>query len=215
MTDLTCDLTRHLATEYALGILPAADRPGVAAHLTGCAQCRQEIDEIRAIGDRLLDLVPDAEPSVGFERTVIARFGQQGTAPRRRRRSARGRLTMGIGALAACIVAAIVIPLAASSGHQRVPDRLDASLLDSGRSVGSVDVSGRPPWVYMSVQGEPVGGTVRCQLVRRDGVTVTVGSFELLDGRGSWGARVPGAASLYAGARLVDASGRVLAYATF
>ncbi|HET9691108.1 MAG TPA: zf-HC2 domain-containing protein [Acidimicrobiales bacterium] len=213
MTDPTCELTRVAATEYALGVLPPAERPRVANHLLECPDCRKEVDEIRAVGDRLLDLVPDAEPGLGFDRAVMARFGLHDQASRRRR-AAPPRWAVAVVA-AACIAAGIAIPLATTSGQRRPPARVEASLLDGGRPIGSVDVSGRPLWVYMEVKGEAGGGPVTCQLVRHGGALVTVGTFRLVDGAGSWGAPIPGAASQYSGARLVDPAGRVLARATF
>ena len=68
MTDLTCDHVQQAATEYALGILPAADGRHISAHLLVCPDCRREVEEIRNLGDQLLDLVPDVEPTLGLDR---------------------------------------------------------------------------------------------------------------------------------------------------
>jgi anti-sigma-K factor RskA len=221
MTDMTCEQVQDSITEYALGILPDDERRGLTTHVLGCLECRRELEEIRDIGDRLLDLVPDAEPTLGFDHAVLARINPKAEA-RPDRRAHRShwahpsrRIISGLVA-AAAIVAAVVIPLSLTSNHHSSqPAELTASLQESGRSVGSVDVSGHPLWVYMNVHGEKPGGTVTCQLIHQNGTFVTVGTFQLVDGSGSWGAPVAGATSQYVGARLLSPSGSVVAQAIF
>jgi hypothetical protein len=119
-------------------------------------------------------------------------------------------------AAVAAVVAVIAIPLSLTSErHGSHPAELTASLQESGRSVGSIDLSGHPLWVYMKVHVGSPGGPVTCQLIRRDGEVVTMGDFELVDGNGSWGAPVGGATSQYVGARLLGPSGKVIAQASF
>lgn len=211
MTDMTCEQVQDSITEYALGILPDDEGRGLSGHFLVCPECRGEMEEIRHIGDRLLDLIPDAEPTLGFDHAVLARI-----SPEPERRVHRSRRIIGGLVMAAAIVAAVVIPLSLTSHHYGShPAQLTASLQASGRSVGSVDVSGHPAWVYMNVHDERPGGTVTCQLIRQNGTIVTVGTFQLVDGSGSWGAPVSGATSQYVGARLLSPSGSVVAQATF
>lgn len=93
---------------------------------------------------------------------------------------------------------------------------VDAPLLVGGRQVGEVYAyGGSPAWVYMGVDLGRGGETVSCQLVRRDGGTVTAGSFGLAGGRGYWGAPSPVSPAMLAGARIVAADGAVLATADF
>jgi hypothetical protein len=73
---------------------------------------------------------------------------------------------------------------------------------------------GTPPWMYMSVD-EPNVTSVGCQLVRQDGTTVSIGTFALSGGKGSWGAELRFDPGTMVGARLVDPHGTVLATATF
>jgi hypothetical protein len=92
-----------------------------------------------------------------------------------------------------------------------------ASLLSAThQNVGDIFVYwGKTRWVYMSVDLESGNGTVKCQVVGKDGQVTTIGSFQLADGYGSWGSPDPGNTGPLSGARLVSANGTVLATATF
>ena len=56
----------------AAGELNAGDAAVVESHLVGCARCREEVDEWRALFGALGDL-PGLEPSPGFADAVMAR----------------------------------------------------------------------------------------------------------------------------------------------
>jgi hypothetical protein len=92
-----------------------------------------------------------------------------------------------------------------------------ASLLSAThQAVGHVFVySGSSRWLYMSVDLGSGNETVTCQIVGADGRVTTIGSFRLADGYGSWGAPDPGNLGALRGARIVSASGAVLASGTF
>jgi Putative zinc-finger len=75
-------------------------------------------------------------------------------------------------------------------------------------------------WLYMSVDippgsGVAGNGTVICQVEGPDGHLTTVGSFRLTGGYGYWGSPDPVSNGPLTGARLVTATGTVLATATF
>jgi hypothetical protein len=91
------------------------------------------------------------------------------------------------------------------------------ALLSATReNVGTVYLySGPPRWMYMSVDVEAGSGMVTCQLIEADGKVHTLGSFRLNQGYGAWGSPDPGNIGDVQGARLVSASGTVLATATF
>jgi hypothetical protein len=220
MTELPCDHVRDSLTEYALGIHPAGTGGDVSAHLLACPACRRDVEEIRDLGDQLLDLVPDAEPTLGFDLAVMAKLHPHQSNARRRhhlrpRISRRSRLIAGL-AVAAAAAAAVVLPFTMPSGHhQASPVKLTAVLREGTKSIGSVELSGQPLWVYMSVHGESPGGAVTCQLVRRDGTVTTAGMFELINGSGSWGSTIAGASSDVVAARLIDSAGTVVAEASF
>lgn len=213
MTDITCNQAQESLTEYALGILPDSDSGVIRAHLLTCASCERELTEFSDIGDRLLDLVPDAEPSLGFDDAVIARVSKPKGFARRQWHS---HPLVSRLVVAAAIIAAVVIPVSiADDHHSSKPAELTASLLANTRTVGTVSLSGRPLWIDMSVWGETAPGSITCQLIRKDGRVVTVGKFDVVNGSGSWGAPVAGAASQYRGARILSPTGQVAAQASF
>jgi len=78
-----------------------------------------------------------------------------------------------------------------------------------------VYIERNPPWVGMTLHGSQLSGPVSCQLVGADGTVTTVGTFDVVDGNGSWGATLAPGAVVPVQARLVDPSGRVVATATF
>jgi hypothetical protein len=72
-----------------------------------------------------------------------------------------------------------------------------------------------PQWMYANVDLDNAKTTaVLCQIQTADGKTITVGSFRLTDGYGSWGGPWTSSAKI-TGARLVTPGGTVLASATF
>lgn len=207
MSELACAEVREAATEYALGILSSTEAREVSDHLAVCPACRLEVEQIRVVGEELLDLVPDAEPPLGFDRKVMA-----GMRPRRH-----GRALLVAGSLAAAAAVVIVLGLVALTGHRNGPhtDRLTAQLRRGGQIVGSVYVDGGPSWVSMTVRNAGLTGTVTCQMVTSSGSAVTVGEFEVVNGRGAWSAPDPAGGSHPVAVRLLAPDGRVLATATF
>lgn len=86
----------------------------------------------------------------------------------------------------------------------------------AGQTVGKVFVyQGNPRWLYMSVEMTPSDSAVTCQVVGTDGRVTTIGSFQLANGYGAWGSPDPGYLGTLRGARLLTATGTVLATATF
>ncbi len=81
--------------------------------------------------------------------------------------------------------------------------------------MGVVYVGGRPAWVTTTLRGDIASGPVTCELFGRNGTVTKLGTFDLVDGSGSWGAPDPAGRSGVVGARLVDRAGRVIATATF
>ncbi len=213
MSELTCTGVREAAAEYALGILPPDERGPVAAHLLRCDECRAEVEEITRLGEDLLELIPAAEPPLGFDRKVLAVAAPQksGPAPARRRWFAGGAAAL----VAAAAVVALVFGVVAADGRShRVPEQ-SAPLVAAGRVIGTVYTEGNPRWLSMKVEGAGLSGTVTCDLVEADGAVIRLGSFDLVAGSGSWAAPEPAGTGSVIGARLVSADGRVLAVATF
>ncbi|MGW1028184.1 hypothetical protein ACWD4J_31600 [Streptomyces sp. NPDC002577] len=79
--------------------------------------------------------------------------------------------------------------------------------------------AGSPGWVYMSVDFADAGisynGKVTCLLASKDGTNVKVGTFDVRDGYGYWGAPAPVDPSTLSHVRLISADGTVLAEAHF
>jgi Putative zinc-finger len=211
MSSLSCAEVQEAATEYALGLLEPHEAQEVAAHVLGCPECRQEVDDIRLIGDRLLELVPGTEPPLGFDKRVLKRI-----VPRRPGRRIR-RLYAGVitGAAAAVAAAALLAATLGAPGHRPRPAELAAAFRAGGRDIGSVYISGNPAWISMSVHQATLTGWVTCQLIEAGGKTATIGTFQLQSGRGTWEAPEPAGDTDPAGARLLGPSGNVIATAYF
>jgi hypothetical protein len=208
MTEQTCSEVGEVACEYALGTLSEREADGVRAHLEQCVSCWVEMEELRSVCDQLVQLLPAVEPPTGFERRALSAMGVG-----RRRRMAR-RWTFAIAGLAA--VTAAAVPASVGAFDRRTvagPANLAGVFFQGRRDVGSVEVGGKPLWVSMTVSGLSVTGPVSCQLVSKQGTVRTVGSFELVDGSGSWGARESLDTQALATARLVTPAGVVVAVA--
>ena len=250
--DMTCTELAEVAAELALGVLTGRERAMAIAHLDVCEACREDVRQLMATGEQLLELVPHAEPPVGFETGVLAHLGlptpsdeptqplqavqprllnRPGAGPRLRApgRSRPGRLRRALSVAAvglAVVVAGLggwrigiaASPTTASSvaNHETGPLASGNLLTSAHASVGQVFLySGSPRWVYMWVDLESGNESVTCQLVTASGQLHTLGSFQLADGYGRWGSPDPGNIGKVTGARLVSATGKVLATATF
>ncbi|MGH3864835.1 MAG: hypothetical protein ACRDQ4_01635 [Pseudonocardiaceae bacterium] len=89
-------------------------------------------------------------------------------------------------------------------------------LTDGDREVGQAYVYlGRPSWFYLSLDtdSDAANGTIRCELVRRDGSTLRLGTFSLAKGYGAWGAPAAIDRKTLASIRVVNDSGHTLATA--
>lgn len=218
MTEPACAQCHEMAPELALGVLAGAERARAIGHLDNCADCRAYVSRLTITGEQLLGLVPGVEPPIGFERRVMSAIQPP---PVRRRRSA--------------LIAAVLLALVLASGGwavgrylsgdsptvtARAGDRsiIFAPLVSAERQVGQVYAyPGQHSWVYVALDGDAglSTGAVTCVLERRDGSTVTVGTFTLDNGYAAWGAPAPVDRDSLASARLVDASGKILAVARF
>jgi hypothetical protein len=277
-SDMTCEQMADMAAELALGVLTGRERAMAVAHLDTCDVCREDVRQLMATGEQLIELLPPAEPPAGFETQVLARLGlpaprdpaQPGPlsrhdhSPRYRRpahdearpsgdrpggdrpgsdrpgsdrpgsdrpgperpggtrRPGRLRRTLYSAAVGLAVVVAGLggwrIGVGSSPPASTAAGPLTtASLLSAThQSVGSIFLySGSPRWLFMSVDMDSGDGAVTCQLVDANGQVHTLGSFHLSDGYGQWGSPDPGNVGDVHGARLVSATGAVLATASF
>lgn len=73
--DMTCGELADVAAELALGVLTGRERAMAVAHLDRCDTCREDVRQLMATGEQLLELLPPAEPPAGFETRVLERLG--------------------------------------------------------------------------------------------------------------------------------------------
>lgn len=223
MSDLTCEQLRELAAELALDLLSGRDRALALAHVNRCDACREQVRSLTGVGDRLLDLAPGVEPPVGFEDRVLARMGML-PAPRRRGHAARsGRwLPLAVAAAAVALVfglggwavGSLATPATVSESAQ--PLRVASLHAADAKQIGQVfTYRGDPSWMYLTVNVGVGVSSVACEMARRGGGYLPMGTFPLADGRGGWGGKLPVDPTMITGARLLSPSGVVLATATF
>jgi anti-sigma factor RsiW len=224
MSEPTCDEIRDAAAEFALDILEPAERGAVAAHLLRCPACRQEVDAMVGVGARLIELVPGTEPPLGFDRRVLARVGQtrthRGPARAMVRRPPRFFAAVAAAAAAVALVFGSLGWFAGRNTHHSTDKVIAAAAFSQGgRHVGDVEVymaRDGSPWLSMTVQGAAGSPKVSCELIGTNGKHTTLGSFDLIDGSGSWGAPDPAGATGVAGVQLVGTDNhQVVATATF
>jgi hypothetical protein len=225
MTELSCRQCRELAPELALGVLSGVERAHALAHLDHCTTCRNAVSALALTGDRLIELLPGAEPPVGFEHRVLTAVGPPSPLARRWRwwlpaaavmialalvggGWTLGRASLGIGPLTTGAAARTILFAPLRSG-------LDGS---GGEEIGQAYLyPDRPSWIYLSLDADndAITGTVRCELVRRDGSTVPIGTFTLAKGYGAWGAPITTDRDSLATARVIDSTGATVATARF
>lgn len=226
LDSMSCAEFHDSAAELALGVLTGRERAEALAHLDQCEACREHVRSLTITGEKMLGLLPAAEPPAGFETRVMERIGLAVPSPRplrQRRRPAWGHAPRRLLAAAAVVVAVIGAALGGWGLHAATAPAASstlsaATLVSSSNhdSVGQVFVfNGEPRWMYMTVDLEHGNDTVICQLVDSNGNVTTVGSFQLSEGYGSWGSPAWTGNGPPVGARLVTTNGTVIAAGTF
>jgi hypothetical protein len=125
----------------------------------------------------------------------------------------------------AAVAAAVVLVFASfgwfggqTSSHHSVQILTSAPLQEGSRNVGQV-IAYRtydgPIWLAMMVHGATGAEQVGCELIEANGHTDWLGSFDLVNGSGSWGTPYPAGLTTASGANLLGPHGQVLATATF
>ncbi|MGX4691272.1 hypothetical protein [Streptomyces sp. JNUCC 63] len=240
-SELTCEELREIGAELALGVLPGRQRAGAVAHLEGCADCREYVQHLTLVGDRLIGLLPCSEPPVGFESRVAQALtqgaaGHEGASHTRGsgipRRRAFGRIRPQVAAVSGVLVIAIGFggwavgtaiedtmarPAPAAAGTGMLWGGL-VSADAAGKPAGEIYAHrGSPGWIYMTVdlpgRSTSHDGKVTCLLVHKDGTTVRVGEFTLRGGRGSWGGPAAIDPATLTAVRVTAPDGTVLARA--
>jgi len=75
MSEMTCAELADVAAELALGVLTGRERAQALAHLDRCETCREDVRQLMATSEQLVGLLPEREPSAGFETRVLSRLG--------------------------------------------------------------------------------------------------------------------------------------------
>ena len=213
MTPMTCAELSESSAELALGIMSGPDRARALLHLQTCTDCRTEVEQLASISDALLELVPAADPPLGFEARVAARLAPPSRVrPRRWLPAAAAIITgLAVGAGGWAVGTAGRSPAVV----QRPTVLASGSFSTASKNIGRVFLyGGRPTWVFMTVDSGMRSGVVTCLLTTRHGSSIRVGSFNLSDGYGYWGAPISADPGQITGARLVSAGGATLATAT-
>jgi hypothetical protein len=217
---LSCVEVRELAPELALGILGGAERAEVVLHVNGCARCQAYVAELTEAADAIPQLVPDAEPPAGFEARVLRRLDEGERHSRRRWIAA-----IAVAAAVAIIVSITVVRVIESDESTTQVASPPATALDHKPVAvvmrgGAGDVAGG--WAYVSDHhgvavavnyGIP-SGPYSVMVTPTGGTAASIGTVDVVAGRGSWTGR--STEPLRAGARisLVDASGAEVCHGT-
>jgi hypothetical protein len=214
--DDRCEETRELLPELALGIADGADRDRVLEHVAECKSCRDELERFSSVADGVLLLAPAEEPPPGFELGVLREIHPP---PPRRRRGLR-RLAL-VGAVAGAVAVTAASMMFAFRDDRRLADHYRTALAQAhGTYFGAsrlVDAAGRPGGVLYAYRGNPSWILVtvsparraaieQAELVTRDGRTIPLRPFRLVDG--AWGGSLPVDLRDVASVHLVAANGR-------
>lgn len=226
LSEMSCEEFADVAAELALGVLTGRERARAITHLDQCDTCREHVRQLSLTGEEMLGLLPSREPPAGFETRVMGRLGHPavGRPPKRTRWTTRRMLATAAVALAAVasglggwgLRGAVSAPSPVQTATASL--RSATLLTASHQTAGHIFLyEGSPQWLYMDVDASSgaSNGTVICQLEGRDGRIITVGSFHLDGGYGSWGSPDPLEVGGVTGARLVSLNGTVLATASF
>jgi hypothetical protein len=197
-----CAETWQALPELALGIADGEERAIAIEHLAGCPDCRHELEELSAIADGLLALVPEREPPPGFEARVLERLKARAARPRPRRRRLR-QLSVAAAALAGAAAMAVALTLSYGS-DRRLAAQYRAALQNAhgqyfqsaqlrtadGGQVGTVFAyQGDRSWLFYVLSGSYRNGRFREQIVTRSGTSIRLPPFRLVSG--SWGIATP------------------------
>jgi hypothetical protein len=201
---MSCEQTRQLAAELALGLADGAERAQALRHLAECPECRREVAELSEVADELLLLAPEREPPVGFESRVLARLQPARTPARRAGRWRRPLVVLAPAAAAAAIAVGVV--LGATSDDRRLADQYRATLAAAHgtyfeaarlRTPANVDAGlvygyrGHPSWVFIDVAGPYRSRGYAVELAMTSGWRLPLPSMRIDPRTGSAGQAIP------------------------
>ena len=183
-----------MAPELALGIISGEERAQVLAHVTSCAGCRRFVDNLAATADAILLMAPEIEPPAGFESGVLAQVRTRD--PRKRTRVAMIAAAVSLAALAAIggTLWATAADRDLASHYRAALEEADGqyfgvrALRADGTKVGNLFVyQGDPSWIFVVFDEGAGGESYSAEVSTRDGDEIPLGSFDLPDGKRTWG----------------------------
>jgi hypothetical protein len=228
MTELSCAECRESTAEFALNILTGRERAEILAHLEHCADCRERVAGLAVTADRLVELLPDADPPSGFSRRVAGTL-TPAPAAKANRRMAAPVLTIAVALLtgvggwlwhgAQTDPAPAPAPAPSTDpSHAGIRDVVYVPLTGNAHPVGKLFIyRGDPSWIYLQVDNEttPRNEVLDCVAIRPDGSSVPLGTITLHNGRGSWAGPTKLKLDNLTATRLVRSSGDVVATGRF
>ena len=200
---MSCEQTRRLAPELALGIADGADRAQALRHLAECAECRRLVEELSAVGDDLLLLAPEHEPPAGFESRVLARLAP---APRPRPRRRLRAVLFPVAAAAAATLATVAIVLNVTGGDRRLAEHYrDTLAVAHGSSFEAAELRdpagvkagivygyrGSPSWIFVALYRPYRSKPYAVELATKSGRRVPLRSLRVDPRTGSAGRTIP------------------------
>jgi hypothetical protein len=218
---LSCAEVRELAPELALGILSGAERAEVLLHVNGCARCQAYVAELTEAADAIPQLAPEAEPPVGFESRVLRRLDEG------ERRTRRRWIAAAVAVAAAAIIMSVTVVRVIESNDTTTVEASRPTATQVGSTPVAVAMQGgvvqaAAGWAFVSDHhgvavtvnyGIP-SGRYAVQVTPSRGASTSIGTMQVVDGRGTWTGH--SADALRAGSRLalVDATGAEMCHGT-
>lgn len=204
----TCDDIRQISAELALGIASGDERARALRHAASCPSCRRELAELADVADELLMMAPVHEPPRGFESQVLERLPGSTRARQLRRRVRTGwrrALVPAVAALAAAGMAVGVMREVTQEDRQTASLYRRALQQANGSYFGALPLrdpsgsragllfgyEGRPSWAFVLVQEAGGSGRWEVELRTKSRGRITLGSFQVSRGRGSFGRALP------------------------
>jgi hypothetical protein len=187
MTAERCRPYRESLGAYLLGGLADDERPGLEAHLEGCAECRAEADSLLGVASLLPHADPDRfgpapAPPAALGKRIAATIGAE---KRKRRRRHRFRLGLGLSGAAAVATAAVLAVLVLSESPGSGPEqRVAFRSLPTGVTISAtLEPQAFGTEIRMYVKGVRSGTLCRVYMRGIGGTDVSAGTF-----RYRWGA---------------------------
>jgi hypothetical protein len=213
---VTCSDFDTDSAELALGLLTDPRRSALVEHAVACRRCQARLDDLVAVGDRLVLLAPQVDPPAGFETRALSRMGGPVAADLRWAR--RSRILTGVAALVATLALGMLVGRLVSSPGATTVDRVAAIHNAAGDVVGDAHLENAPrPHILVSVLRAPTKPGVRtCELQRPDGSWVVVGTWTAEElSTGVWAVALDPALLRAQAMRVTNEDGALLATARF